>query len=104
MFSGSLTEIQLELLMCTADNLTTIICRIFRNPGSPNVVETKGLEWDNLTWLPVNLQNSELQFVLYGKLLVCGTLRAAVQRNSLQSYPTVIIELCNIIYILGVLQ
>jgi len=51
--------------------------------------------------LPVKFQNSELQFVLHGKLLVCGTLRAAVQRNSLQSYRTVIIELCNVMYIVG---
>jgi hypothetical protein len=52
-----------------------------------------------LTWLPVKFQNSELQSVVHGKLLVCGKLRAAVQRSSVQSYPTVIIELCNVMHI-----
>jgi hypothetical protein len=39
--------------------------------------------------------------VLRGKLLVCGKLRAAVQRNLLQSYGTVIIQLCNIMHVVG---
>jgi len=54
--------------------------------------------------LPVKFQNSELQSVLHGKLLVCGKLRAAVQRNSLQSYPTMIIELCSFMHIVEGLQ
>jgi hypothetical protein len=40
--------------------------------------------------------------VLRGKLLVCGKSRAAVQRNSLQSYRTVIIQLCNVMHFVGI--
>ena len=49
----------------------------------------------------MKFQNSELQSVLHGKLLVCRKLMAAVHRNSLQSYPNVIIELCNVVHIVG---
>jgi hypothetical protein len=93
-----------DLLNNWLDILTTFVYRLSKTPGSLTSRKTKGLSWSVMAHLDlvvcaVTVQYSQLQSVLCGKLLVCGNLRAAVQRNSLRSYPTVIIELCNVMHI-----